>query len=195
MPKNLIRFLFLDVKRKVPKISSEFFFLFANLLLLVLRAPKMSRIKNTDIFEYDGPQDEIPEHYQICWTNEQGQECVEYDPYTFTPNISDYDLNLFAQGEHWHIYRILGSHQHIIDGIEGIRFSVWAPNAQRVSVITNQNRWDGRRHPMCNLGHSGIWSLFLPSMVKGELYKYEILSRDSNQLLVKNRSLCSRIRT
>jgi 1,4-alpha-glucan branching enzyme len=145
---------------------------------------EMSRIKNTDIFEYSGSMQDIAEHYQLSWESETGERHLEYDPYSFLPTLSGYDLHLFAQGEHWHIYRILGAHQHVIDGIEGIRFAVWAPNAQRVSVISDLNQWDGRRHPMSNLGSSGIWSLFIPSIIKGDVYKYEILSHDS-QLLVK----------
>jgi 1,4-alpha-glucan branching enzyme len=147
--------------------------------------PELSRIENTDIFEYAGSQEGIAKHYQLSWVSETGEKRLEFDPYTFNPAISDYDCHLFSQGEHWHIYRILGAHHQIIDGTEGIRFAVWAPNAQRVSVISDLNRWDGRRHPMCNLGSSGLWSLFIPGMVKGDLYKYEILSRDNSQLLVK----------
>jgi 1,4-alpha-glucan branching enzyme len=147
--------------------------------------PAMSRVANTDIFEYSGPLDDIAQHYQLCWINEQGQKCIEYDPYTFEPHISDFDLQLFSRGEHWHIYRILGSHNQVIDGIEGVRFSVWAPNAQRVSVISDHNRWDGRRHPMCQLGGSGVWTIFIPGIRKGAPYKYEILSRNSSMLLVK----------
>ncbi len=145
---------------------------------------EMSRIENTDIFEYSGSMQDIAEHYQLSWVSETGERHLEYDPYSFLPTLSDYDLHLFAQGEHWHIYRILGAHHHVIDGIQGIRFAVWAPNAQRVSVISDLNQWDGRRHPMTNLGSSGIWSLFIPSIIEGDVYKYEILSHDS-QLLVK----------
>ena len=146
---------------------------------------EMSRIENTDIFEYTDSQQDVGKHYQLSWVSETGERHSEFDPYTFSPTISDYDLHLFAQGEHWHIYRILGAHCQVIDGIEGIRFAVWAPNAQRVSVISDFNKWDGRRHPMCNLGSSGLWSLFIPGMVKGDVYKYEILSRHDSQLLVK----------
>ncbi len=147
--------------------------------------PEMTRLANTDIFEYHGPQQDIPQHYQIYWKNEQGHEFIEFDPYTFFPEISDYDLHLFGEGQHWHIYRVLGAHQCVIDEIEGTRFTVWAPNAQRVSVVSDLNRWDGRRHPMCNLGISGLWTLFIPDMTVGDVYKYEILSRHDSQLLVK----------
>ena len=146
---------------------------------------EMSRIENTDIFEYTDSQQNIGKHYQLSWVSETGERHLEFDPYSFLPTISDYDTHLFAQGEHWHIYRILGAHYQVIDGIEGIRFAVWAPNAQRVSVISDFNKWDGRRHPMCNLGSSGLWSLFIPGMVKGDVYKYEILSRHDSQLLIK----------
>jgi 1,4-alpha-glucan branching enzyme len=147
--------------------------------------PVMKRVPNTDVFEYYGPQDHIDQHYQLYSINDRDQAHLEYDPYTFPPKISDYDLYLFAQGEHWHIYRILGAHEQVVDGIEGVRFVVWAPNAQRVSVISDVNHWDGRRHPMCCLGQSGLWALFIPGMQKGIPYKYEILCRHTLQLQIK----------
>lgn len=147
--------------------------------------PAMTRVPNTDIFEYSGPQELVPSHYQLSWTNDNGEKRLEYDPYTFPPSISEYDLHLFAQGEHWHIYRILGAHSVINEGVDGISFAVWAPNAQRVSVISDSNNWDGRRHPMRNLGDSGVWALFIPGIQEGSPYKYEILSRHTSQLQVK----------
>ena len=148
--------------------------------------PEMTRILDTDIFEYTGSQDNILEHYKLYWQTSEGDKFSEYDPYTFAPNIPEYDLQLFDQGQHWHIYRILGAHCLAIDNISGVRFAVWAPNAERVSVVADFNRWDGRRHPMQNLGGSGVWVLFIPEVSIGAPYKYEIRNRESGQISVKS---------
>ena len=148
--------------------------------------PKMTRVLDTNIFEYSGTQENIPEHYKLYWQNNEGNEFVEYDPYTFVPHIPDYDLHLFDRGQHWHIYRILGAHCMTIDDVPGVRFAVWAPNAERVSVIADFNRWDGRRHPMQNLGSSGVWALFIPEVAVGAPYKFEIRNRDTENILVKS---------
>lgn len=107
-----------------------------------------------------------------------------YDPYAFNPIISDLDRYLFNQGTHYKIYEKLGSHPMTVDGVKGILFAVWAPNAKRVSVVGSFNDWDGRRHPMRCLGDSGIWELFIPGVLEGDLYKYEIKTKE-NQLLLK----------
>ncbi len=148
--------------------------------------PEMTRVLKTDIFEYSGTQEDIPEHYILYWQNNEGDEFTEYDPYTFVPHIHDYDLHLFDQGQHWHIYRILGAHCMTIDNVPGVRFAVWAPNAERVSVVADFNRWDGRRHPMQNLGSSGVWALFIPEVSVGAPYKIEIRNRSTENVLVKS---------
>ena len=148
--------------------------------------PQMKRILDTDIFEYSGNQNKIPEHYKLYWEDIEGSLKEEYDPYTFEPNVSEYDVYLFSQGRHWHIYRILGAHRITIDSIPGVRFAVWAPNAERVSVIADFNRWDGRKHPMQSLGESGIWALFIPGVSVDVPYKYEIRNRETSQILVKS---------
>ena len=147
---------------------------------------KMERLLNTDIFEYRGPLTSIPTHYKVEWVDRDNNQFLEYDPYSFSVFIPEFDLNLIDQGQHWHIYRILGAHPMEIDGIAGVRFAVWAPNAERVSVIGDFNQWDGRRYPMQNIGASGIWVLFIPSLKAGSLYKYEIRNRATGELLVKS---------
>lgn len=105
------------------------------------------------------------------------------DPYAFGPILSDVDLHLFAEGKHYKANRALGAHVHQIEGVRGVRFAVWAPNAQRVSVVGDFNQWDGRRHPM-RLRHSaGIWELFIPHIPAGCYYKYEILSKAGGGVL------------
>ncbi|MBF0134913.1 MAG: 1,4-alpha-glucan branching protein GlgB [Magnetococcales bacterium] len=97
-----------------------------------------------------------------------------HDPYRLWPVLGDMDNYLFGEGNHWRIYDRLGAHPQIIDGVEGVLFAVWAPNALRVSVVGPFNSWDGRRHPMRLRVESGIWELFLPMVRPGDLYKYEV---------------------
>jgi 1,4-alpha-glucan branching enzyme len=96
------------------------------------------------------------------------------DPYQFGQVLSDYDLHLFAEGTHHRVWEKLGSHVMTIGGVTGVHFAVWAPNAQRVSVIGDFNRWDGRAHPMRKLVPSGVWELFVPDVPAGACYKYEV---------------------
>ncbi len=116
--------------------------------------------------------------YKLKTMNSQGHEQIFFDPYSFLPMLSDYDLYLFNEGNHHRIYEKLGAHVREVNGIRGVHFSVWAPNALRVSVVGDFNNWDGRRHQMRNLGTSGVWELFIPELSEGELYKFEIKTED-----------------
>ncbi|MCH9638833.1 MAG: 1,4-alpha-glucan branching enzyme, partial [Betaproteobacteria bacterium] len=108
-----------------------------------------------------------------------------YDPYFFSPQISEHDLYLFNEGSLQQAYRCLGAHSIQLAGIEGVRFSVWAPSAERVSVVGDFNRWDGRVHPMAVHHSSGVWELFIPGLPSDAVYKYEIRNRDSGEILLK----------
>lgn len=100
------------------------------------------------------------------------------DPYRFPPMLGELDRHLIAEGCHLELHRRLGAHPTTIDGVDGVRFSVWAPNARRVSVVGSFNAWDGRRHAMrCHYG-CGVWEIFVPGVGPGEIYKYEIKGRD-----------------
>ena len=87
---------------------------------------------------------------------------TKHDAYYFSPQLSDFDLHLFGEGNHHGIYHKLGAHPSVRDGLAGTRFAVWAPNAERVSVVGPFNLWDGRKHAMQMRGRSGIWELFVP---------------------------------
>jgi 1,4-alpha-glucan branching enzyme len=91
--------------------------------------------------------------------------------------LTDFDLHLIGEGTHYKNYEKLGAHVIKIDGVSGVHFAVWAPNAKRVSVIGDFNHWDGKKHPMKLLGDSGIWEIFIPGLDEGELYKFEIKSK------------------
>ncbi len=134
----------------------------------------MQRIPYTDIFVIEAVGTQIPDHYRIEWTDKAGNTRTQTDPYSFLPVITDYDLHLFCEGNHHHAYHFLGAGHRVIDGISGILFAVWAPNARRVSVVGDFNRWNGRCHPMRVRGSSGVWELFIPELEGSHNYKYEI---------------------
>ncbi|MCM1171547.1 MAG: 1,4-alpha-glucan branching protein GlgB [Clostridium sp.] len=111
---------------------------------------------------------------------DNGEEITYIDPYIFEPVLDPIDISLFNEGEHYRIYEKMGAHVMTVDGVDGVLFSVWAPNAERVSVVGNFNNWDGRRHPMRKLDYSGIFELFIPGKYIGEIYKYEICAKSGN---------------
>jgi 1,4-alpha-glucan branching enzyme len=121
--------------------------------------------------------------YQLRATLRSGDIRQFFDPYSFLPTISEYDLYLFNQGNEHFIYKKLGAHVREIEGVKGVTFAVWAPSASRVSVVGNFNHWDGRAHPMRPLGGSGVWEIFLPGLREGEVYKYEIRSQGGSVFL------------
>lgn len=123
--------------------------------------------------------------YRLRLLDDQGRTVEIDDPYAFPPLLTDFDLHLLAEGTHYRNYEKLGAHLREINGIRGVHFAVWAPNAKRVSVIGDFNRWDGRRHPMRVRGSTGIWELFIPGLGEGDLYKFEIKSRLNDYLAVK----------
>jgi 1,4-alpha-glucan branching enzyme len=97
------------------------------------------------------------------------------DPYSFGPLLGDVDLHLFNEGRHFELAEALGANVVTIDGVQGVRFGVWAPNAERVAVIGDFNSWDPRRNPMRRRHPSGVWELFIPRLGAGAVYKYDIL--------------------
>jgi len=106
-----------------------------------------------------------------------------FDPYSFLPVLSDFDLHLMGEGSHYKKYEKLGAHVLDINGVRGVHFAVWAPNAKRASVAGDFNNWDGRRHQMRVLGSSGIWEIFIPGLDNGEVYKFEIKSKSGEVFL------------
>jgi len=146
----------------------------------------LQRVGDTDFFMVKGDSQTLPEHYRLIWRDEEHREHIRHDPYAFPPQLSDFDLHLFSEGKHWHAYRFLGARDHEVDGIAGVLFAVWAPNAERVSVVGDFNAWDGRCHPMRVRGGSGVWELFIPDLEPGSLYKYEVRNRASGEIMVKS---------
>src|SRR3954469_7910268 len=123
--------------------------------------------------------------YKLHFVGPSGAEWAARDPYRYGPIMGETDLHLFSEGQHWRIYDKFGAHLRTIDGERGVYFAVWAPNAQRVSVVGDFNNWDGRVHPMRKHLGVGVWELFLPGVGENAHYKFEIRSQ-RGALLVKS---------
>jgi 1,4-alpha-glucan branching enzyme len=112
--------------------------------------------------------------YDLVITNHQGQTRRTRDAFSFLPTLGESDLFLFGKGDERRIYEKLGAQLRVIDGVPGTSFAVWAPNAQRISVVGDFNQWDGRFHSLRLLGASGVWEIFIPGVGVGAHYKFEI---------------------
>jgi 1,4-alpha-glucan branching enzyme len=117
---------------------------------------------------------EHPFAYDLEYTGHDGSKWQGRDPYSFGPVLGDMDIYLFNEGTHYDVYKKLGAHLMQIDGAWGVHFAVWAPNAQRVSVVGDFNHWDGRIYPMRKMIPAGIWEIFVPGVQEGTHYKFEI---------------------
>jgi 1,4-alpha-glucan branching enzyme len=146
---------------------------------------ELARRNDSDFFELTVDPSSVGAHPQLAWTDDAGLQHQRVDPYSFPPSVGSGDLTLFASGGHVESWRMLGAHPATFDGIAGIRFAVWAPNAERVSVVGAFCEWDGRRLPMRVLGGSGVWELFIPGLALGTVYKYEIRSRVTQRVELK----------
>ncbi|MEM9220208.1 MAG: 1,4-alpha-glucan branching enzyme [Cyanobacteria bacterium P01_F01_bin.150] len=138
----------------------------------------MQSVHNPHFFECTLKGDDIT-NYQIR-VKEGDHERVSYDPYAFrSPKLTDLDIHLFAEGNHHRIYEKLGAHPTEVNGVAGVYFAVWAPNARNMSVLGDFNNWDGRQHQMRRTG-GGIWELFIPQITVGASYKYEVKNYDGH---------------
>ncbi|MDB5415226.1 MAG: glgB, partial [Rubritepida sp.] len=131
---------------------------------------------------FEGPLEPGPYRLSIDW-NGTLQECE--DPYSFRPLLGELDLHLLSEGRHQDIGRCLGAHPMVVEGVVGVRFAVWAPNARRVSVVGDFNSWDGRRQPMRLRGDAGVWEIFVPRLLPGAIYKFELVGANGDVLPLK----------
>ncbi len=121
----------------------------------------------------------VPEgDYTLVMTYANGSTHETADPYSFPPVLGELDQYLLGEGTHKELWRALGAHPCVHEGVDGTHFAVWAPNARRVSVVGEFNIWNGRRHPMRRIGVTGCWEVFLPNIGEGDLYKYEVLGAE-----------------
>jgi 1,4-alpha-glucan branching enzyme len=146
------------------------------------RLAALERIGQSDVFEAIVPRrkNRFAYRLRVDWgSHEQDLE----DPYRFPPILGEMDVWLLAEGTHYRPYEKLGAHLTQIEGVSGTSFAVWAPNARRVSVVGGFNNWDGRRHMMRLRRESGVWEIFIPHLVGGDLYKLEIKTQDGAVVL------------
>ena len=120
--------------------------------------------------------------YEIEVESWDGAKRRRYDPYVFGSSIEQYDVAALREVGTNLVYRMLGAQSGQLDGIDGFRFAVWAPNARKVSVVGDFNDWDGRQHPMCQRIPSGIWELFIPNVTAGARYKFRITGCDGQSI-------------
>jgi 1,4-alpha-glucan branching enzyme len=130
------------------------------------------------------PTATVPD-YRIRVTYDDGIEHVVDDPYRFLPSLGEVDLHLIGEGRHEELWNVLGAHIHEYSGpmgpVRGTSFAVWAPNARAIRLVSDFNQWDGSLLPMRSLGSSGVWELFVPGVMEGNRYKFEILGSDGSR--------------
>jgi 1,4-alpha-glucan branching enzyme len=120
----------------------------------------------------------LPLDYELEVRYPAGDTYRLHDPYSFLPTIGELDTHLAGEGRHEELYERLGAHPRVLNGVAGVAFAVWAPNAASASVVGDFNGWDGRLHPMRTLGTSGIWELFVPGVEEEARYKFELRTRE-----------------
>jgi 1,4-alpha-glucan branching enzyme len=151
-------------------------------LLLPQGEAAMTRVDPRGLFVWQGKP---PKPWRLRIV-EGGHSFEIVDPYAFGPTLSDQEMYLFNEGRLLEAWRTLGAQTMSVQGVEGVRFAVWAPNAERVSVVGNFNNWDGRIHAMRSRGVSGLWEIFIPGLRPGDLYKFELRNRDTGQIMIKS---------
>lgn len=149
-----------------------------------LKKYPMEKIDDAGVFQVNIGNKKIFD-YQLEVTDYDGNTQKIFDPYSFEPVISNFDLFLFGEGNHYKIFDKLGAHPLQIKNVSGVNFAVWAPNAKRVSVIGDFNNWDGRQNPMRARKNSGVWELFIPGLKNFDKYKFEIKTQE-NYILKKS---------
>jgi len=144
-------------------------------LITDVRVFGMQRRRSDGLFEATVPLAGRAEDFAYRFRVREGATTRDViDPYQFGQVLTDFDLHLFSEGTHYRAWEKLGAHRITIGSVTGVHFAVWAPNAQRVSVIGDFNHWDGRTHAMRRLVPSGIWEIFVPDLSDGDCYKFEV---------------------
>ncbi|MEJ2020847.1 MAG: 1,4-alpha-glucan branching protein GlgB [Maritimibacter sp.] len=152
---------------------------------------KQGRAKAKDLLQhetcpgfFEGPV-EMGKPYKLLAESPDGTAWEIDDPYRFGPILGELDEYLLGQGGHRRLWEALGAHLKTIDGTKGVHFAVWAPNAERVSVVGDFNAWNGTAHAMRRRGSTGVWEIFLPGLSEGTVYKYEIRAQGGQIMPLK----------
>jgi len=149
------------------------------------RGEPTKKIHDDGFFEFNTKSHKDFFNYQLLITLPDDHTYTLEDPYRFSPVLSEDDLFLFNEGNHFKLYEKFGAQLITHENVDGVSFAVWAPNAERVGVIGDFNNWDGRRHPLRPRGASGVWEVFIPQLRAGDLYKYEIKTRYQGYVAAK----------
>ncbi len=144
---------------------------------------QMSKIHEAGLFELRDK--DLPDGYRLAVETEQGVSTID-DPYSFAPVLGEVDHFLLGEGTHEQLFQRLGSHVTDIEGVSGVQFGVWAPNASTCSLIGDFNHWDERSHAMRKHHTSGLWEIFIPGIQAGVKYKYALHDRHGIRLPDKN---------
>ena len=144
---------------------------------------ELALVDPAGLFEGVLPRRKLPLAYRLEVDYVGGETVSLVDPFAFPPTLGELDLHLIAEGRHEELYEKLGAHPRELDGIAGVSFALWAPNARSVSIVGDFNGWDGRLHPMRSLGAAGVWEIFVPGVEPGSRYKYEVRGRDGTMRL------------
>jgi 1,4-alpha-glucan branching enzyme len=147
------------------------------------RLEPMTRLTPDGLFEATFGATAVPD-YRLHITLRGGHTFEVDDAYRYGRVLTEFDLYLLGEGTHYRAFEKLGAHRRQVGSTTGVHFAVWAPNAQRVSVVGDFNQWDGRSHPMRHFALAGIWELFVPDLADGEKYKFEIRT-SAGHLLTK----------
>ena len=146
---------------------------------------RMEKVHPDGLFEAICWNRKTPFDYQLKLTDYSGNTTAVEDPYRYqADDVTPFDRYLFNRALHYRIYEKMGANPRTVRGVTGMHFSLWAPNAQRVSVIGDFNKWDGRKHQMKLHADSGVWERFIPQIAAGEKYKFEIKTQ-TGDLYVK----------
>lgn len=139
----------------------------------------MRRVHPAGFYEAICPADSAsPTNYRLRVASKNGEVTEMQDPYSVQPLLSDFDLFLFGEGRNWQIYEKMGAHLRTVDGVSGVNFAVWAPNAESVQLVGDFNHWDGQQHPMRKHMTGGVWELFVPKLSAGDKYKFRVKGAD-----------------
>ena len=156
----------------------------ADAVLLEHQEP-LVRLGDSDLFAWAGAR-LASQPPLLRWRDAAGNAHEGPDAYSFPPLVDPVDLERFAAGQHHHAWKFLGAHLRTAHGFRGVSFTVWAPDAERVSVVGPSCLWDGRCYPMRTLGASGVWEVFVPGLAASELYKFELRNRATGAIFLKS---------
>lgn len=146
---------------------------------------KMKKINKAGFYQvlYENEDGEF--NYKLIVKYPEGYPLEKEDPYAFSRSITDFDLYLMGEGNHFRTYEKYGAKVRIKDGVKGVEFTVWAPNAKAVCVVGDFNYWTTGSYPLENVNGSGVWALFIPELDEGEVYKFALKSWD-NHIFMKS---------